>query len=679
MATFNLSTFPEVCRLCLQSKHPDELVSVDTVRPLFDRTLADLLEELTFKIPTKVVPYFPGEVCAMCLEVVDFFFKYKQKMNFIHQFLVAFVEVKLGSDRPLVKLFNDHNDYFSILFKDLDLCNKEELLVEDMLGEYSQYKIASMPVFKQETELESASEEELTVEPESFDFEIEVLEEHEEKESEAYLAERLLEELGQVKQNAAGEKVVEIKAEPVQSLGSEGLDDVEEAVYSESERIDDSSEKYEEVTQDVETISQNTEEILTEEEQSIARAPVKKVDQIEPKEMFKCGKCRYKTQVREALVKHKKLHEENDHLEGIHCRHSSCLKVFASKEDYQNHLKEGLHKQHVCDICGASLKHKHSLEVHLARHAGTTRFQCTYCSSSFYTKTELRNHVRSIHTTDERWECQKCKSVFKNRKLLNQHLESHVEERNFKCDACDFAFKTLQHLKRHISTVHKAVRFNCVHCPASYGRKDKLRMHMERIHNIQSYFVCDICVRTFSNAKALAEHKSHHANPMPLECAVCLLVFEDRQAYDDHVCITYRDDYICCGKDLKFHINFNRHMLSEHGVKTNARVKPASGMLVGHVRATRRKGPPHCRMCGKECSTLVQRRKHEANCCAGKRVPLVKISGDRTSRVQQQMVEEMGEEEHLIEDEEHLEDDMVDEELQFVIDEDMDDAAVAEC
>lgn len=52
MVVFNLSTFPEVCRLCLQSKHPDELVSVETVRPLFDdRKLSDLLEGLTFKVP----------------------------------------------------------------------------------------------------------------------------------------------------------------------------------------------------------------------------------------------------------------------------------------------------------------------------------------------------------------------------------------------------------------------------------------------------------------------------------------------------------------------------------------------------------------------------------------------------------------------------------------------------
>ncbi|KXJ80012.1 hypothetical protein RP20_CCG027166 [Aedes albopictus] len=683
MVTFNLSTFPEVCRLCLQSKHPDELVSVDTVRPLFDRKLADLLEELTFPVPKKVVPYFPTEVCSMCLEVVDFFFKYKQKMNFIHRFLVAFAEVKLGSDVSLVKLFNDHNDYFSILFKDLDLCNKDELLVEDMLGEYSQYKIASMPIVKQEAEPESdhVPEEDLTQDDEMLEFQIEVLEEHDEKANEVFSAERFLEELGEVKQNAAGQKMVEIKAEPVLLMGSEVSGEIEEATCSDSEHIDDFSEKYEEAVMD--TIEQEMEDIHGEQKQEVTREPAKKVEEVERRETFKCGKCKYKTTVKDAMVLHEKRHEENDHLEGIQCRHHSCLKVFSSEEDYQIHLKEGPHKQHVCDICGASLKHKFSLEVHLLRHAGTPRFPCSYCSSSFYSKTELGNHVRSIHTTGEQWECQKCGSVFKNRKLLNQHLESHVEERNFKCDACEFAFKTLQHLRRHITTVHKLVRFNCGHCSATYGRKDKLRMHMERVHNIQSYFVCDICVRTFSNAKALAEHKSHHANPAALECAVCLLAFDNSQSFHDHGCITYREDYVCCGKDLKFHVNYNRHMLSEHGEKTNARVKPASGMLVGQLRATRRSGPPRCRMCGRECSTLIQRRKHEAKCGLLKQrsALLGQVRNDKQSGESQEIEGEMGEEEHLIEDEEeHLEDEMDDEEeTQFVIDEDIGGGAVAEC
>ncbi|XP_062542175.1 zinc finger and SCAN domain-containing protein 2-like [Armigeres subalbatus] len=666
MGTFNLSTFPDVCRLCLQSKHPDELVSVDTVRPLFDRKLVDLLEELTFKIPSKVVPYFPSEVCSMCLEVVDFFFKYKQKMNFIHQFLVAFVEVKLGNDHSLRKLFEDHNVYFSILFKDLDLCNKEDLLVDDMLSEYSQYKIASMPVVKQEVDFERVPEEqpkEESSESDSYEFQIEVLDE---KDNDAFLVERLLEKLGQVKQNDGGEKTLEIKAEPVQLIGSEEPGEIEEVVYSDSEALEDVLEIPHENSQD-EKSNENIDFSKDEEEMDI-EVQVEKIDST-PSEIFKCTKCKYKTIFKNALAIHEKRHKQYDHLKGIHCRHPSCLKVFATKEEFEKHLKEGLHKLHICDICGATLKHKYSLEVHLSRHAGTTRFNCSYCSSSFYTKTELQNHVRSIHTTGERWECPKCGSVFKNRKLLNQHLESHVEERNFKCDACEFAFKTLQHLRRHVSTVHKSVRFNCEHCSVSYGRKDKLRMHMERAHNIQSYFICDICVRTFSDSASLDEHKNHHANPKPLECPVCLLAFENNKSYDAHACITYRDDYVCCGKDFKFHINYNRHMLSEHGTKMNARVKPASGMLVGNLRAHRRRNmPPSCRMCGKECTSLMERRKHEAKCGVRKRVPSTKVSNDKPE-AGQEPGDEMGEEEHLIEDET----------VEFIIDEDAETTGIVGC
>ncbi|XP_065082216.1 zinc finger protein 37-like [Ochlerotatus camptorhynchus] len=667
MVVFNLSTFPEVCRLCLQSKHPDELVSVETIRPLFDRKLSDLLEGLTFKVPADVLPYFPSEVCLMCLEVFDFFYKYKQKMNYIHRFLVAFAEVKLGNDQSLVKLFNDHNEYFSILFKDLDLCNKDELLVEDILEEYPQYKIASMPVVKREASPELVSE---TAEPpDDYEYHVEVLEEQDDKAKGAFLVERLLEELGQVKQNEAGEKLVEIKAEPVRLLRNApeaSEPGVEEVPYCDSEHLEDYSDDFQEGTLEIDTNDEEMEDLPANEE-DVASEALTSAESKNEKESYSCGKCKYKTVFKEALTVHEKRHEQNDHLEGIHCSHPSCLKVFPSKAEYQKHLKQGVHKQHVCDICGASLKHKYSLEVHLSRHAGVTQFQCTYCSSSFYTKTELRNHMRSIHTTGERWECSKCKSVFKNRKLLNQHLESHVEERNFKCTVCDFAFKTMQHLKRHITTVHKEVRFHCEHCSMSYGRKDKLRMHMERAHNIQSYFICDICVRTFNNGTALAEHKTHHANPKPLECPVCLLAFENKRAFEGHLCITYREDYVCCERDFKFHVHYNRHMLTEHGVKSNARVKPTSGVLMGQLRAGRRKKTVQCRMCRKVCPTMVERRKHEAGCAEKRdKVGLVEGSSDGSMPP----IEEMGEEEHL-EQEEEEEEEMVDEEPDFIIDEDV--------
>lgn len=49
----------------------------------------------------------------------------------------------------------------------------------------------------------------------------------------------------------------------------------------------------------------------------------------------------------------------------------------------------------------------------------------------------------------------------------------------------------------------------------------------------------------------------------------------------------YRDNYICCNRDFKYHFYYNKHMFLAHGLKTNVRVKPEQGLLLGQIRALR--------------------------------------------------------------------------------------------
>ncbi|XP_053688198.1 zinc finger protein 83-like [Sabethes cyaneus] len=650
MSAFNLSTFPEVCRLCLQSKHPDELISVDTRRPLYNATLADLLEELTFKIPEQAVQYFPAEVCLMCVEVFEFFCKYKQKVQQIHRFLLAFVEVKLGNTEQLVQLFEEDGESLEVLFKDLDICNRDQLRVEDMLEEYSQYKIASLPTVDVKAEFTGGGEEE-EEEQDDHGLNVEIIESHKIDQN-FKLDDRFLEKVHSFQSDSIAVTLIDIKAEPVTAVPilQNKLPSIsEEKIISNS---DDEDGYFENAPLEVVTDDEQVEIMLMNDDRKLKNDSVTKRP---AKETFLgCDKCSYKTRFQEALKAHHRRHQQNDRLEGIHCPHPSCLKVFPDQHEFDEHLKEGVHKQHVCDICGATLKHKYSLEVHLARHAGKPQFQCQYCSFPFYTKTEMRNHILSIHSTGKCCACTKCGAVFKNNKLLKQHLESHVEQRNFKCDTCDFAFKTVHHLRRHITTVHQEVRFHCERCEMSYGRKDKLRMHMERKHNVQSYFYCDICLRSFNSNSALEEHKGHHAEPKPLECGVCLIAFDDGPSFEQHLCISYREDYVCCGRDFKFHVHYNRHMLKEHGVQSNVRVKPKSGQLIGQMRASRRQRLTRCRKCAQTFQSIAERKKHSAECknAAKSANPASTVMSVKSEGSMQ--VCEMGEEEYLVEDENEM-------------------------
>ncbi|XP_055626386.1 fez family zinc finger protein 2-like [Toxorhynchites rutilus septentrionalis] len=295
------------------------------------------------------------------------------------------------------------------------------------------------------------------------------------------------------------------------------------------------------------------------------------------------------------------------------CKIGDCQYTIESRDLLVRHKNE-VHHCCVCDICGIVLKNKYSLDVHVRRHRGETRFDCEYCPSSFHTSQEHKLHLGLVHVAGEYVKCDICGLGFRNSVCLKRHLKSHSNVRNYKCPHCDMAFKTTMHLHRHKETVHMKVRYNCDHCDMSYGRKDKLRMHVERVHNIQTYFLCSICLKSFPSNDNLEEHMNYHANPKELECAVCLVAYLSQDDFDTHLCISYREDYVCCGRDFKFHTFYNKHMFLVHGEKTNVRVRPAENKLLAKIRAER-KQEERCSNCEKVFISRKLKNIHRKTCC----------------------------------------------------------------
>ena len=80
-------------------------------------------------------------------------------------------------------------------------------------------------------------------------------------------------------------------------------------------------------------------------------------------------------------------------------------------------------------------KEKHTVKVKdttLMKHANiakpqqpvskSTRFDCTFCDSEFWTKDELITHVQKIHP------CKMCCKIFNEKKHLLHHVESEHNE-----------------------------------------------------------------------------------------------------------------------------------------------------------------------------------------------------------------------------------------------------------
>ncbi|XP_058458699.1 PR domain zinc finger protein 5-like isoform X2 [Malaya genurostris] len=573
------------------------MVGLDSYRPQNACTISEILEEITFKISFEISCYMPMEICEQCLDVLEFFFKYKRKLDLIQQFSSTLAEVKSGNQEPLRTLFENEEERLHLLFRDLDLCSKENVTVDDLLGEFSEYDLATTVCVKVEDDNEDLYElcfsTELLGEQSNADGE-------QDTESPSFLGEfqKSLED------QPTEVKPIEITFEPEKSAKS----DLEEDLKSVYTVIEETCDDYDE---DNECDWDNDE---TDGQQPVKRRRHLRLPE-EEADLQECNlDCKFCTTFPSQFEKHlAKLHTEA--VEILSCHRKSCnSELFDTVELLRQH-KNDAHSTHICMLCGKVVKHLIALENHMKGHEKDREptINCTLCDEKFRTQVELEKHAVKVHAARISFDCHECGLGFKHKLLLSQHLLTHSVERNYNCEQCERSFKTANHLRRHIRTVHTEVRYVCEHCQMSYGRRDKLRMHMERAHDIQTYFVCEICCTSFETNDKLQEHMDRHENPMELDCGVCLLSCSNAEEFNDHLCITYQDDYVCCNRDFRYHSYYNRHMFLTHGVNINARVKPKAGVLMGKQRALR-KPVERCTKCEQVFATRKLKKQHMDVC-----------------------------------------------------------------
>ncbi|XP_065074078.1 zinc finger protein 271-like [Ochlerotatus camptorhynchus] len=559
MAILNLNHFPNVCRLCIQPKPDEQLIPIEcSTLEHGTHTMLELLNNFTFEMPKDVSELVPKTVCAKCFAVFEFAVQYQLKLNLLMKFQVAFARLKTGNRTQMVDLFSDSKPALENMFRELTICEPEEVQLERFL-EYD-------PGIAKDSDSETTT--------------VVKLEE--------------------------GQKITE-RQDDIEYYNVEYIEDGE-APGKQNEEFQEAIETIE-FLEDTEDCSETF--FITECEEN-SQSELQSSKQKSKTRMLQCPFCEYRTTSNEMFQHHRDRHENPNDENPWKCSFAKCSEAYATKEDLLKHKKE-MHSKYVCDICGMVLKHKYTLELHLRRHKGDSKYPCQYCSTSYFTSNELKLHMSVIHLNVTDFLCNDCGLAFKNKKSLALHEKTHSEQRSFPCDECNMAFKTSAHLRRHHNNVHRAIKFTCTMCTVSYGRKDKLRMHMEKSHNIQTYFPCEICLKSFTTSVDLHEHKEHHDNPKDLECAVCLSAFFNQQEFDEHLCISYRDDYICCDRDFKYHLQYNKHMFLVHGRKTNARVRPASNQLLGAARASR-KQVERCTKCEQVFPTRKLKKDHMAVC-----------------------------------------------------------------
>nr|XP_029725432.1 zinc finger protein 62 homolog [Aedes albopictus] len=554
MAVFNLEHFPDVCRLCLKPESR-KLHSIDDEFGNIHLQIKTFLEDVTFQLPEEKQQQIPKFVCGVCLAQLTDFALYRNRLVITLRFMDALVDLKHSNPKSITSLFKDSKDELNKLFRELSLCNKSDPQVEDIIQEFKLY------------------------DPVIYDFPI--------KE----------------------EKVDLLVSEEENTTHEVSYDDMCDTVMK-SESSDSSSEDDRPLVKRKASLSKFDKTSARSSSPKRPGRPRKYLEGRILKEPWSCDKCKFKTKYRIAVTRHQAVHEKREN-RTFSC--SVCSLVFKSKDELRTHGMNHPENQIVCEVCGISLKNPNSLKAHMERHEEKRKYTCDYCDYASHTQLSLKAHM-SVHTNDNgKKRCEVCGAVFKTGSLLKRHMEGHSNERKYPCESCPARFNTNNALRNHRNRVHLAIRHPCEYCDKTFDQKIILRDHIERVHHIQCQFICDVCVVTFDSQEKLDQHRQRHVNPKPLECSVCLTIHTTTESFDGHLCITYRDDYMCCNKDLRNHAQYNRHMWVKHGLKTNARVKPIPGMLLGNLRGTRKR-LEQCRKCDIAFPSRALKLQHMIEC-----------------------------------------------------------------
>ncbi|XP_011207448.2 zinc finger protein 883 [Bactrocera dorsalis] len=176
-----------------------------------------------------------------------------------------------------------------------------------------------------------------------------------------------------------------------------------------------------------------------------------------------------------------------------------CNKCDASFKDYTqlihhksiHHVQSGIERTVTgkllkCEICDKIFRSNAALNYHVKTHLRIfldAPHECPYCRKTFYTDTNLKQHIRVVHSQIKRHTCELCDKPFATLDHLKKHvLSQHQNERKHICHICAKSFTQLCHLKQHLAIHTTGKTHQCLKCEEKFWRKIDVQRHMLKKH-----------------------------------------------------------------------------------------------------------------------------------------------------------------------------------------------------
>ncbi|XP_048872206.1 telomere zinc finger-associated protein isoform X2 [Brienomyrus brachyistius] len=169
--------------------------------------------------------------------------------------------------------------------------------------------------------------------------------------------------------------------------------------------------------------------------------------------LFVCEECGHRASSRNGLQMHiKAIHRNERPFVCEFCNHA-----FTQKANLNMHLRTHTgEKPFQCHLCGKTFRTQASLDKHHRTHTGERPFHCEFCEQRFTEKGPLLRHVASKHQEGRPHYCHICTKTFKAIEQLRVHVRRHKGMRKFECTECGYKFTRQAHLRRH-SQIHNRV------------------------------------------------------------------------------------------------------------------------------------------------------------------------------------------------------------------------------